>query len=243
MCSNLKPGSYRIWRKRVRYSLVIVANMLVSTAIAVPAERDTRQVARAQESAIQSPVVASITIGDQRWMRDNLAVTRFRNGDPVPMISSAAAWATDGRMRRPAWSTYANASSVPPNWGLLYNYYAVSDPRGLCPIGWRLPSNADWRQLEKALGGGRAAAFALKSATGWPAGGAGENSSGFGALPAGFRSQRGEFFLGRRVAYFWSLDQASNRTTTAHMLFDDSSPLFRIQYEPAMGMSLRCIAQ
>jgi uncharacterized protein (TIGR02145 family) len=227
----------------MRHSLIIAANLFVSTAVAEPASRNTLEVVREQENATQSRAVASVTIGAQRWMRDNLAVTRFRNGDPVPRVSSAAAWAKAGRLRRPGWSNYANATSGLADWGLLYNYAAVTDPRGLCPIGWRLPNNADWRHLEKALGGGRAAAKALKSALGWPAGGAGTNSSGFTALPAGFRSQNGEFFLGRRVAYFWSLDQAEDRTTTAHMLFDDPRPLFRIQYDPAMGMSLRCISE
>jgi uncharacterized protein (TIGR02145 family) len=227
----------------VRYFAIIAVALLGSAAVAMAAVGKNSNGAGMQTEFTPSLAIESVTIGSQRWMRDNLSVTRFRNGDPVPMVSSAASWAEVGRARRPGWSRYAQTVNLPSKWGLLYNYAAVSDPRGLCPIGWRLPNNVDWRQLERALGGGRAAAKALKSAVGWPANGAGENSSGFAALPAGFRTQSGEFFLGNRVAYFWSRDQAADLTTTAHMLFDDDRPLFRIQYDPAMGMSLRCIAE
>lgn len=194
-------------------------------------------------AAIGSETADSVQIGSQTWMRHNLAVTRFRNGDEVPQIVGSSAWAQAGRAGTPGWSYYQNTVSPPENWGPLYNYAAVNDSRGLCPLGWRVPNNTDWRQLETTLGGGGGAAASLKAQTGWPTQGAGTNRSGFGALPAGFRTQRGEFFLGRRVAYFWSLGQARDGTTTAHMLFDDMRPLFRIAYDPAMGMSLRCIAE
>jgi len=183
----------------------------------------------------------SVTIGAQRWSAENLAVTRFRNGDAIPEVSDAGAWAAAGRAGRPAWIRYGN-TATPAGWGVLYNFAAVTDPRGLCPAGFRVPDNRDWRQLEAALGGGKTAAASLKAATGWPTGVAGSNRSGFGALPAGFRTQQGAFFLGRRVAYFWSRDREANGTTIAHMLFDDDRPLFRIEYDVAMGMSVRCVA-
>jgi uncharacterized protein (TIGR02145 family) len=184
----------------------------------------------------------SVIIGKQRWTSSNLAVTRFRNGDAIPEIRDAAAWAAAGRAGRPAWARYGNAASAPDGWGVLYNFAAITDPRGLCPAGFRLPGKQDWRVLESALGGGKAAAASLKAATGWPAGGAGNNSSGFAALPAGFRTQRGEYFLGKRVAYFWVAERETNGTSIAHMLFDDDRPLFRIEYDVAMGMSVRCVA-
>ncbi len=126
---------------------------------------------------------------------------------------------------------------------MLYNYAAITNKRGSCPSGFRIPDNSDWRTLEATLGNGGAASAALKTATGWPEGDRGTNSSGFAALPAGFRTQRGDFFLGERVAYFWSSDREADNSTTAHMLFDDQRPLFRIQYSVAMGMSVRCLQQ
>ena len=196
---------------------------------------------RAADSAPIGTSTTSTTIGGQRWTSSNLATTRFRNGDPIPEITDAAAWAAAGRSGKPAWVRYGNAGTAPAGWGVLYNYAAVTDRRGLCPAGYRVPGNKDWQALESALGGGARAARALKASTGWPAG-AGNNSSGFAALPAGFRTQRGDYFLGTRVAYFWSADREANGTTIAHMLFDDARPLFRIEYDVAMGMSVRCVA-
>lgn len=189
-----------------------------------------------------APAPASVTIAGLRWTSSNLAATRFRNGDAIPEVQDAAAWAAAGRAGRPAWARYGNAATAPDRWGVLYNRAAITDLRGLCPTGFRLPTKRDWSALEAALGGGGKAAQAMKARSGWPAGGAGTNSSGFGALPAGFRTQRGEYFLGRRVAYFWTAELEANGTSIAHMLFDDDRPLFRIEYDVAMGMSVRCVA-
>ena len=95
---------------------------------------------------------------------------------------------------------------------------------------------------------GRVAAVAatrMKTRQFWPdtenGPGNGTDDVGFGGLPAGFRTQRGDFFLGDRVGYFWSLTELSPTTTTAHMLFDYDAKIFRIEYEKAMGMSVRCL--
>jgi uncharacterized protein (TIGR02145 family) len=128
---------------------------------------------------------------------------------------------------------------------LLYNYAAISDPRGLCPQGFRVPTDTDWAELEARLGK-EVAATRLKTSVFWPNTQSGASSNGtddvsFGGLPAGFRTQRGDFFLGDRVAYYWSLTEVSPTTTTAHMLFDYDAIIFRIEYDKAMGMSVRCV--
>ena len=198
----------------------------------------------APSHAAPAPTPATVTIGEQVWLARNLAVTIFRNGDPIARITDAAAWAAAGRSGKPAQSAYHNDEARIPRDGLLYNYAAISDPRGLCPQGFRIPTDADWSALERFLGADRAA-FRLKSASGWPMAengpGSGSDDVGFGGLPAGFRTQRGEFFLGGKVAYFWSLTERTATTTTAHMLFDYDAKLFRIEYDKAMGMSVRCI--
>jgi uncharacterized protein (TIGR02145 family) len=193
----------------------------------------------------ESPAPVTITIGSQVWLARNLAVTTFRNGDPIPRITDGAEWAAAGRTGRPATSAYGNDDARALREGLLYNYAAIRDPRGLCPQGFRIPTDEDWNMLEASLGKAIAASR-LKSRSGWPdtqnGSGNGSDDIGFGGLPAGFRTQRGEFFLGGRVAYFWSLTELSPTTTTAHMLFDYDASIFRIAYDKAMGMSVRCLA-
>ena len=193
-----------------------------------------------QALAQGEPEVRFISVGSLDWTAENLSVRVFRNGDPIPEVGGATAWAEAGGAGLPATSTYENRLTVPDAWGRLYNYAALVDPRGLCPAGWRIPDDADWRDLEAALGSDRAG-LRLRARSGWPSGGEGSDDVSFGGLPAGFRTQRGEYFLGGRVAYFWSSTPASPTETTAHMLFDYSPKIFRIKYSKAMGMSVRCV--
>jgi uncharacterized protein (TIGR02145 family) len=186
----------------------------------------------------------TVTIGEQVWLARNLDATHFANGDPIPRVTNTAAWAQAGAQGQPAQSAYGNDEARVPRDGLLYNYAAISDPRGLCPTGFRIPTDADWTALETTLGKD-AAATRMKTRQYWPTTdsgtGNGSDDVGFGGLPAGFRTQRGDFFLGDRVAYFWSLTELSPTTTTAHMLFDYDAKIFRIEYDKAMGMSVRCL--
>jgi uncharacterized protein (TIGR02145 family) len=187
--------------------------------------------------------IESITIGEQVWMKRNMDVKTFRNGDPIPRTNDASAWAKAARTKTPAFTTYDNQSPPPEDWGLLYNFAAVTDLRGICPNGWRVPNNADWRELEAFLGNGPDAAQALKASSGWPGSFNGSNETGFAALPAGWRTQEGIFYLANRIAYFWTSDLSPDDTVVSHMLFDVERPMFRIGYNPGMGQSLRCIAE
>jgi uncharacterized protein (TIGR02145 family) len=187
---------------------------------------------------------ATVAIGRQVWLARNLKATHFANGDPIPRITGAAQWAAAGASGEPAQSAYANDEARVARDGLLYNYAAISDPRGICPAGFRVPTDSDWAELEASLGKD-VAATRMKTRQFWPdtqnGPGNGTDDVGFGGLPAGFRTQRGDFFLGDRVAYFWSLTELSPTTTTAHMLFDYDPKIFRIEYVKAMGMSVRCL--
>ena len=195
------------------------------------------------DTVVQDPIdVPAVLIGEQRWMSRNVAVTTFRNGEIIPLVSTAAEWAAAGADGRAARVAYNNDIRNVARWGYLYNYAAVTDARGICPSRWRVPDDADWRVLENWLGGGAQAATALRANTGWEADGGGTNSTGFSALPGGWRTQTGTFFLAGRIAYFWSTSRAG-RNSTAHMLFNESRPIFRIGYDIGMGQSLRCIAE
>jgi len=144
--------------------------------------------------------IPSVTIGRQVWMARNLDVTTFRNGDPIAAVPDGGEWTTSSRSGIPAYTTYAGDAANRARWGLLYNHFAVVDPRGLCPAGWRVPTDADWNALEATLGRERAA-LRMKAAAGWNHSGNGTDDVGFGGLPAGFRSQTGAFFLDGRVYY------------------------------------------
>lgn len=221
-----------------RTASLLSAALLLATSAAAQTP-----IASALGSSDPMPVVESVKIGTQTWMRENYAGTRFRNGDPIALVTDDSTWAEAGRNGLPAYTTYANQMPPPAKWGLLYNFAAIADQRGICPEGWRVPDNRDWRTLEDFLGGGAQAAKALKAAEGWPARYAGSDSAGFAALPAGWRTQEGIFYLAGRIGYFWTSEKSPDGTVMSHMVFDVDRPMFRIGYDPGMGQSLRCIAE
>ncbi len=105
----------------------------------------------------------TVTIGSQVWMVKNLDVARFRNGDAIPEAKSSDAWNATRNNQQPAWCWYDNDPANGAKFGRLYNWYAVADPRGLCPAGWHVPSDEEWTVLEDFLGG-RGAGTKLKAA-------------------------------------------------------------------------------
>lgn len=132
-----------------------------------------------------SPTV--IRIGNQEWMTSNLNVDRFRNGDLIPEVRDDSAWAKAGENKQPAWCYIMNDSSIAYKYGKLYNWYAVMDPRGLAPIGFRVPTNEDWKNLITNIGGDINSGFKLKAGFGWEVNGNGINSVGFSAFPGNMR--------------------------------------------------------
>ncbi len=93
----------------------------------------------------------TVKIGTQTWMRENLRVTHYRNGDPVPEILLNADWVADSLG---GWCWYDHDPEKDIPYGKLYNWYAVNDPRGICPTGWHVPSDSEeqfWRTLWEDL--------------------------------------------------------------------------------------------
>ena len=89
----------------------------------------------------------SVTIGSQIWMTENLAVDHFLNGDVIPEVKSQEEWERFGNEKKPAWC-YFNNNPTNKEFGRIYNWYAVTDKRGLAPTGWHIPSNEEWRRFK-----------------------------------------------------------------------------------------------
>jgi uncharacterized protein (TIGR02145 family) len=109
----------------------------------------------------------TITIGTQVWMTKNLDVATFRNGDPIPQAKTNEEWIKAGENQQPAWCYYDNAPANGAKYGKLYNWYAVNDSRGLAPVGYHIPSDAEWTKLTDFLGGESVAGTKMKSKSGW----------------------------------------------------------------------------
>ena len=144
----------------------------------------------------------TVQIGEQCWFAENLRCAEYGNGDPIPANLSDAEWTSThsgaksvyGEENATCQASYSpegdacNDSWSLAEFGYLYNWYAATDPRGLCPSGWHLPSDNEWTLVTNHPGGDTAAGGHLKSTTGWNEEGVeGSNSSGFSGLLGGHR--------------------------------------------------------
>jgi uncharacterized protein (TIGR02145 family) len=189
----------------------------------------------------------------QTWTSQNLSVSKYRNGDIIPQVTDPAQWAglTTG-----AWCWYNNDSATyGVIYGKLYNWYAVNDPSGLAPVGWHVPTDAEWNNLVKcidpaadttliqsAIAGG-----ALKEAgiSHWinPNTGA-TNSSGFTGLPGGQRDisgLSGSFDGCGFAGYWWSSTSRATSLALGHGLSNASSNAYRSNYSKPYGFSVRLV--
>lgn len=197
-----------------------------------------RSISFTQQARFQN--YASVIIGSQEWMSENLAVTTFRNGDPIPYVGWGPTWAT---LKTPAWCFYNNDPATVPVYGILYNWYAVADPRGLAPAGWHVPSDAEWNTLINSLGGQAAAGGSMKAVSPlWNAPNTGAtNSSGFTALPGGFRGNGGTYDRLGKNGSWWSSNQSSANGAFFRTVFFDQAAASRAAASKQDGLSVRCI--
>jgi uncharacterized protein (TIGR02145 family) len=189
---------------------------------------------------IDGNVYHTVTIGSQVWMAENLKVTHYRNGDPIPHVTDHGAWSN---LSTGAYSNYNNDVSNVATYGRLYNWYAVSDSRSIAPAGWHVPSDAEWQTLAGYLGGYHVAGGKLKEAstTHWASPNTGAtNESGFSALPGGYRSSNGFYDVGN-VAYFWTTTEHDNNSSWLRNLHYFSSRLNRNSLNEQLGFSVRCV--
>ena len=188
-------------------------------------------------------IYKTVNIGNQIWMAENLDVSVFRNGDLIPEVRTEEEWKNSGKSKSPAWCHYNNDASNGIRFGKLYNWYAVNDPRGLAPIGWHVPSDADWIRLEEQLGGTPSAGGRMKSVSDlWKKPNIGAtNESGFSALPGGNRNGDGGFYYFDGDGAWWSSTEHSFSNAWVHFLYHYSAGVFRYGIIKTFGFSVRCL--
>jgi uncharacterized protein (TIGR02145 family) len=185
-------------------------------------------------------VYHTIKIGTQTWMVENLRTTHYNDGGNIENLSDNTAW-HDNTTGAYCW--YNNDATNGKTYGALYNWYAVNSGK-LCPPGWKVPSDADWTKLTDNLGGASIAGGKLKEigSSHWNMPNAGaDNSSGFTALPGGFRhSGTGEFQSMNKIGNWWSTKSSGTDALTWYMscntaVANSYTSLFDV------GSSVRCI--
>ncbi len=186
-----------------------------------------------------------VKIRDQEWMTKNLNVSRFQNGDPIPEAKTVEQWINYGIEGKPAWCYYENDPVNGKKYGKLYNWYAVTDSRGLAPKGWRIPTEEDWPLLIRRLGGNQVAGILMKSTSGWEAFqgicGNGNNKSHFSALPGGYREINGTFNGKGFNAWWWSETETSQEHASYLTLGYHQHQIYLLSINKNRGLSVRCV--
>ena len=203
---------------------------------------------------IDGNVYRIVLIGNQIWMAENLKVTHYRNGDPILDGTNIGDYSQE---LEPKYRfSYNDDDTNIDTYGLLYTWYVVNDPRSICPIGWHIPTDADFRELEVYLGMSTADSQLVCSLnndisgklkeTGtehWIALNAGAtNESGFNALPAGYRRRFEKDFdyLGQFACFWTSTEKNGNNAWYRH-LYADTAGICRTYNLKNYGFSVRLI--
>ena len=186
-----------------------------------------------------------IQIGTQFWMDRNLSETRYRNGDPIPLVTDAEEWEYT---KTGAYCYYDNDENNIETYGLLYNWYAVADTRSIAPKGWHIPSYDEWIKLLEYLGGEEVAGNILKEegTEHWFCPNSNTNESGFSALPGGNRHYYSGHYIYTDIgilACFWTstLHEYLSNCSKNISLVCDKSEVSNSRAPWNYGYSVRCI--
>ena len=198
----------------------------------------------------------TVQIGDQCWLKENLRTTKYNDGTSITNVTDNATWTstTSG-----AYCCYSNNTSNCTTYGALYNWYAVNTGK-LCPSGWHVPSDAEWTTLTNYLSANSTywcgsnssnIAKSLASTTSWNSSTttcavgnnlSANNSTGFSALPGGYRYYGGgSFLLLGFGGYWWSSTEGDGSNAWTRDLGCGYAHVGRSSYDKRYGFSVRCL--
>lgn len=194
----------------------------------------------------------TIKAGNQEWISTNLKTSRYRNGDSIPWIIESFNWES---MTKGGMTVYNNDMELQEEYGNLYNFYAVIDERGLCPAGWRVPGDGDWKDLEIFLGmepetvhktglRGRYVGGMLKErgTKHWLAPNAiAMDLIDFSDLPGGYRHPRGQYYSLRRNSNSWTSTGYDKENAWYRNIYFNTAGVNRSIYYKSSGFSVRCM--
>jgi len=186
-----------------------------------------------------------VWIGCNAWMTRNLDVSTYRNGDPIPKVSSpgsAGAWAA---LTTGAYCYYNNDSATyAAIYGKLYNWYAVNDPRGLAPDGWHIPSDFEWTTLVNTLGGNAVAGGLMKSIGTiiWDEPNLGAtNLCNFSGMPGGQRNEGGASANSGNYGNWWLSTPTESGTAWSRNVNYNDTQTMSVGSNWKFGYSVRCV--
>ena len=187
-----------------------------------------------------------LKFGNQIWAINNLDIKKFRNGDAITQAQSDEDWIKAMQNKQPAWC-YSEDIDDKLTQQVLYNYYAIIDPRGLAPESWKIPNNSNWLSLIDFFGGTQKAFSSFRM----------ENSlfhsevfSGYRTIQNDTETSNGKTTIQKSKAFifadtrWWSKEELTNELTKYMMLaIDDVGEIYSGEGDKGMGCSVRCIKE
>lgn len=239
-----------------KHGLILCAILFCCMALFVSCEKDDdddeiEEIETGTLTDVDGNTYRTVKIGAQWWMAENLKVTHYRNGEPIPEALTNSQWSN----ANDAYCLYDNNTSAP---GLLYNYQALISPKTIAPEGWHIPSDEEWKQLEIAIGmsgtqadllgwrgSDEAEKLKLKGTEGWvifqdlwPT-----NKYGFSAEAGSCRLFNGK--LGspglQYTGFWWTSTSHSSDKAWFRYLDYKKTEVFRSYDYKQSGFSIRCV--
>jgi uncharacterized protein (TIGR02145 family) len=205
---------------------------------------------------VDGNVYNTIPIGTQVWMAQNLKTTLFNNTNPIANVTASTGVGSWSVLTTAAYCWFNNdAVTYKPVYGALYNWFAVNTGN-LCPTGFHVPTDDEFGTLEVYLGMVPAdvtlfgvfrgttqlVGSQMKNTTGWATGENGTNTSGWSALPGGYRYYvDGTFQAEGTFSYWWSSSVGNGTDTWYRRLDGSSNGVFRNAVNYKAGKYIRCV--
>lgn len=208
----------------------------------------------------------TVFIGSQCWMKENLRATHYSDGLSIPKVTDNTAW-SNLTYTDPAYCFYNNDTANASIYGALYTWRATmkvdtssndvsSGVQGICPLGWHVPSDEEWKILEGEADSqygypnqvwegtgdrGYDAGLHLKSSSGWNNNINGDNIFDFTVLPSGTRIGNGSYVNSGNYSYFWTSTNNSYAGAWSRLLSYTNSQIGRFDANKNFGRSVRCL--
>ncbi|MGB4774860.1 MAG: fibrobacter succinogenes major paralogous domain-containing protein [Daejeonella sp.] len=188
---------------------------------------------------IDNNTYKTVKIGTQVWMAENLKTTKYQNGEAIENKATAAKWME-------ATAGYCDPKPFLPEYGKLYNGYAVTDPRNIAPKGWRVPTNDDFVTLIEYLTTNANNDIKVVSnqlrETGtkhWNPNDGASNTTGFTAFPSPIRYPNDFFELANKTVF---LSSSSNQGDLVALFINPNIASYTL-FSKTQGLAIRCIRE
>jgi len=208
-------------------------------------------------SDIDNNIYNTVSIGTQCWTKENLKVTKYNDNTAIPLNATGGSSGTSGSwsVTTGAYTIYGNelsTSTIATNYGFLYNWYAATDSKKICPTGYHVPTDSDWNILVKFIDSG-ADTSSISSTQSTSAGtklkkndalwttNTGTNDFGFSALPGGYRGGDGSFSSITNNAFFFSATENGPSNAITRGLFNNGDVVRYNSVSKSFGESVRCL--